>query len=45
MGQEDLTVFSKGNAVLHLGRNNLGDAQLECRFAEKTMGLLVSIPS
>lgn len=40
MGQQDLTVFSKGNAVLHLGRNSLGDAQLECSFAEKATGVL-----
>lgn len=41
MGQQDLTVFRKGNAVLQLRRNDLGEAQLECRFAEKAMGLLV----
>lgn len=40
-GQQDLTVFRKGNAVLHLGRNKLGEAQLECSFAEKAMGVLV----
>lgn len=41
MGQQDLTAFRKGNAVLQPGRNNMGDAQLECRFAEKALGLLV----
>lgn len=41
MSQQDFTMFSKGNAVLHLGRNSLGDAQLECSFAGKAMGVLV----
>lgn len=35
-----LIMFSRGNAVLHLERNNLGEDQLEYSFAEKVMGIL-----